>query len=304
MENALVALSNEIASTVEQAGRAVVAVHGRPRVSSSGVIWRPGIVLTADHTLRREDGIRVTLPDGRTVPAEIAGRDPGTDLAVLKTGAVNGSGFDERAVTELRTGHLALVIGRSPDTGVSATLGVISGVSGPWHTWRGGRVDQFLRLDAGVFPASSGGAVVDAEGRFIGLATLGLSRTSPLAIPLATIQRVATELLDKGHIARGFLGVGLQPVPLPQHLQEKLGRAAKSGLIVLSVEPDAPAGNAGVLIGDVFLALDSKPVEDTDDVQAFLGSEYVGKQIKASILRGGESIELQMVVGERPRRRA
>src|SRR5947209_14012634 len=232
MENALVALSNEIASTVEQAGRAVVAVHGRPRVSSSGVIWRPGIVLTADHTLRREDGIRVTLPDGRTVPAEIAGRDAGTDLAVLKTGAVNGSGFDERAVTELRTGHLALVIGRSPDTGVSATLGVISGVSGPWHTWRGGRVDQFLRLDAGVFPASSGGAVVDAEGRFIGLATLGLSRTSPLAIPLATIQRVATELLDKGHIARGFLGVGLQPVPLPQHLQEKLGRAAKSGLIV------------------------------------------------------------------------
>jgi S1-C subfamily serine protease len=300
MEKALVALSNELAAAVEQAGRAVVAVHGRPRISSSGFVWSPGIVVTADHTLRRDDGIRVTLADGRTVPAEIAGRDGGTDLAVLKTETGDAPALDGGGQAELRPGNLALVVGRSKETGVTATLGVISSLSGPWHTWRGGRIDEFVRLDAGVYPGLSGGAVVDVNGRFVGLATLGLSRTSPLAIPVSTIRRVGTVLLEKGHVARGFLGVGLQPVGLPPHL----GIAATSGLIVLSVEPDAPAGQAGVGIGDVFVALDGKPVTDTDDVQAVLSAENVGKPVKASILRGGALIDLTITVGERPRRRA
>src|SRR5438067_3893303 len=288
METALVALSNELAAAVEQAGRVVVAVHGRPRVSSSGVVWSAGVIVTADHTLRRDDGIRVTLADGSTVPAEIAGRDGGTDLAVLKAETGATPGLDARGASDLKPGNLALVVGRSQETGVSATLGVISSLSGPWHTWRGGRVDEFVRLDAGVYPGSSGGAVVDVNGRFIGLATLGLSRTSPLVIPVSTLHRVGTVLLEKGHVARGFLGVGLQPVALPQHL----GIAATSGLIVLSVEPDAPASQAGVGIGDVLIALDGKPVADTDDVQAVLSAENVGKPVKASLLRSGALVDL------------
>jgi len=303
MENALVALSDGLAVVVEKAGRAVVAVHGRPRVSSSGVLWRPGVVLTADHTLRREDGVRVTLPDGSAVPAEIAGRDSGTDLAVLKIDAADVP-MDGQAPSVLKVGNLALVVGRSADTGASATLGVVSSLSGAWHTWRGGQIDQFVRLDAGVYPGLSGGAVVDAQGGFIGIATLGLSRTSPLAIPVSTIERVAAELLEKGHIARGYLGVGLQPVGVPQHLKDRLGIAGKSGLIVLSVEAEAPAGQAVVGIGDVFVALDGKPVGDTEDVRAALGAEYVGKTVQASILRGGALIELPIKVGERPRRSA
>jgi S1-C subfamily serine protease len=304
MENALVALSDGLAAAVEQAGRTVVAVHGRPRVSSSGVLWRNGVVVTADHTLRREDSVRVTLPDGKTVPAEIAGRDSGTDLAVLKIEAADVPSLNAQAPPDLKIGNLTLVVGRSAETGASATLGVISSLSGPWNTWRGGQIDQFVRLDAGVYPGLSGGAVVDARGRFIGIATLGLSRTSPLAVPSATIERVAAQLLEKGHIARGFLGVGLQPVALPQHLKDSLRIAGKTGLIVLSVEPEAPAGQAGVGIGDVFVALDGKPVGDTEDVQAVLTAEYVGKTVQASILRGGALIELPIIVGVRPRRRA
>ena len=318
METALAALSNELAAAVERTGLGVVAVHGRPRVSSSGVVWRPGVVITADHTLRRDDGIRVTLADGRTVPAEIAGRDGGTDLAVLKaeTGQAPGrekAGLQTSSVdasaAELKAGNLTLVVGRSQETGVTASLGVISSLSGPWHTWRGGRIEEFVRLDAGLYPGLSGGAVVDVNGRWIGLATLGLSRTSPLAIPVSTIQRVATVLLEKGHVTQGFLGVGLQPIGLPPHtvtqeLQDRLGTPVKAGLIVLSVEPEASAGQAGITIGDVFVALNRNPVSDTSDVQAVLGAEHVGKPVQVTVLRGGVPIDLSITVGERPRRRA
>lgn len=297
MENHLAALSNEIAATVEKVGQSVVTIHGRPRIASSGVVWKPGVVITAEHTLRRDEDLRITLPSGETVPAEIAGRDPGTDLAILRaeTGSAVAASWNESAA--LKAGHLILAIGRSQDTGVSAALGVISSVSGPWHTWRGGKIDQFLRLDVGLYPGASGGAVVGVDGSLLGIATGGLSRTSPLAIPVQTVARVAAALLDKGHIARGYLGVGLQPVALPEHLKQK------TGLIVLSVEPDGPAAKAGVVIGDVLLALDGKPVSDTGDVQAVLGAEFVGKEVRASIVRGGSAAELTITIGERPRRR-
>jgi S1-C subfamily serine protease len=145
--------------------------------------------------------------------------------------------------------------------------------------------------------------VVDAQSEVIGIASAGLSRTSLLAIPAATIDRVTDELLRQGHIAHGYLGVGLQPIPLPEHLRTKL-KSAESGLIVLSAEPDGPAGQAGVLIGDVLIALDGRSVSGTDDVQEFLSGDRVGKPLKASLLRGGELIERTITVGERPRRRA
>lgn len=294
MENPLIALSNELAATVEKAGQSVVTVHGRPRIASSGVVWKPGVVVTADHTLRRDEDIRITLPNGNAVPAEIAGRDPGTDLAILRanTGETIAAVVNESA--SLQAGNLVLAIGRSQETGVSAALGVISSVSGPWHTWRGGRIDQFIRLDLGLYPGASGGAIVGVDGAVAGIATGGLSRTSPLAIPVQTVARVAAALLDKGHIARGYLGVGLQPVALSPE---------QTGLIVLSVEPDGPAAQAGIVIGDVLVSLDGKPVADTSDVQAVLGAEYVGKAVRASIVRGGVASELTITIGERPRRR-
>jgi S1-C subfamily serine protease len=303
MENPLIALSIELAATAERAGRSVVAVNARWRNASSGVIWRKDVIVTADHTIRREEEIRVTLPDGHSALAELAGRDPGTDLAVLKVDTGDVLAARPSTADSIRTGNLALAVGRSENTGVSAAMGVISNVSGPWHTWRGGKLDRFIRLDIGLYPGISGAAVVDAESKVIGIASAGLSRTSLLAIPAATIDRVTDELLRQGHIAHGYLGVGLQPIPLPEHLRTKL-KSAKGGLIVLSVEPDGPAGQAGVLIGDVLIALDGKSVTGTDDVQEFLSGDRVGKPLKASLLRGGELIELTITVGERPRRRS
>jgi S1-C subfamily serine protease len=304
MENLLVAFSDELARSAERAGRSVVAVHGRPRIASSGVHWAPGVIVTAEHTLRRDEDIRVTLPDGRTVPAQIAGRDPGADLAVLKAELADVPTVEPRAATDLKPGQLALAVGRSPDTGIGVALGVISGVSGPWRTWRGGRIEAFVRLDVALYPGCSGGAIVDASGAFIGLATGGLSRTSALAIPGETIAHVVKQILEKGHVAHGYLGVGLQPVNVPEHLRSKLGVSESAGLIAISVDEDGPAGAAGLMIGDVLLAIDGTPIGDIDDLQSVLGHESVGRQVTSSLIRGGALLQLIITVGERPLRSA
>jgi S1-C subfamily serine protease len=291
MANELAALSKEIAAAVEVAGRNVVAVHARPRLSSSGVIWRPGVIVTAEHTVRREEEITVTLPDGSTAPATLAGADQGTDLAVLK---IEGSTLAPgRTAAAPAPGTLALGIGRSADSGVNATLGIISACSGEWRTWRGGRLDHYIRLDLTVYPGSDGGAVVNTDGATIGIATTALSRIAGLAIPAVTVDRVVDEILARGHVARGYLGVGLQPVELPDR---------QKGLIVLSLEPAGPAAKAGVLIGDILVKVGGKPVVDTDDIQVVLEAHAVGGKVPAELLRGGEARQIDVTVGERPRR--
>ena len=293
MENELVALSNELAGAVEQAGRAVVAVSARPRFASSGVIWRPGIVVTAEHTIRRREEIGITLPDGRSTSATLAGRDPGTDLAVLKLAEAGVTAATPGFPEVLKPGHLVLAIGRSADSGVNATMGVMSAVGGPWRSWRGGQIDQYLRLDLTLYPGSSGGAVVDTAGRVLGIATSALSRIAGLAVPASTVNRVVDELLRTGHVSRGYLGLGLHPVSLPD---------GSTGLIVLSAEPSGPAAGAGILLGDILVTLAGKPLSDTDEIQAILDGQSVGKPVAARIVRGGQVIELTITVGERPRR--
>jgi S1-C subfamily serine protease len=299
MSSSLVKLSNEFAAVVERASQYVVSVHGHPRLPSSGVIWKPGVIVTAEHSIRRDDEIRVTLPDGKHATARLAGRDAGTDLAVLK---IEDTGSEAATINPdvPKAGDLVFAVGRTQNTGVSAVMGIISGVGGPWNTWRGGRLDRFIRLDLRLYPGLSGGAIVNAAGDCIGIGTAGLSRSSPLAIAAETIHRVATELLEKGHVARGYLGVGLQRIALPEHLKTSLNLADAHGLIALSVEHEGPAGKAGMVIGDILMALDSKPMRDTDDVQAVLGSEFVGKTVNASIVRGGVLKQVRIVVAERP----
>jgi S1-C subfamily serine protease len=291
MANELAALSGELAEVVGRVGRSVVALDARPRFGSSGVFWRPGIVVTAEHTVRREEEIVVTLPDGSSVPATVAGSDPGTDLAVLKVDAAGEA--PTVAATEPVPGNLALALGRSPDSGVNATLGIVSAVSGSWRTWRGGRLDRYIRLDLTLYPSSSGGLVVDTGGEAIGIATSALSRIAGLAIPASTVNRVVDEILSRGHVARGYLGVGLQPVELPDH---------HKGLIVLSLEAEGPASRAGVLIGDVLVSLGGAAVEDTDDIQGVLEKHAVGQTIAAGLVRGGAALSIDIAIGERPRR--
>jgi S1-C subfamily serine protease len=301
LANSLLALSEELAATVEQAARSIVSVHARPRFDSSGVHWSPEIVVTADHALRRDEGIRVTAPDRSTLAAEIVGRDPGTDLAVLR---VKGLGIpvasrEEHPVTS--PGSIVLAVGRTKESAVAA-FGVISNLSGPSQTWRGGRLDQVVRLDLSLHPAGAGGAVVGAAGKLLGIATPALSRVSVFAIPLATVARVTESLLAHGRVPRGYLGVGLQPIAIPEHLRSKLKLEGSTGLIAITVDHEGPAGRAGMSIGDVLLELGGRATHRTKDVQEVLSSELVGKKIGARILRGGNPVDLEIIIAERPQR--
>jgi S1-C subfamily serine protease len=280
-----------LAEVVGRVGRSVVAIDARPRFGSSGVFWRPGIIVTAEHTVRREEEIVVSLPDGSTVSATVAGSDPGTDLAVLKVDAAGEP--PALAAAAPVPGNLALAIGRSPDSGVNAAMGIVSAVSGSWRTWRGGRLDNYIRLDLTVYPSSSGGLVVDTRGEAIGIATSVLSRIAGLAIPASTVNRVVDEILARGSVARGYLGVGLQPVELPDH---------HKGLIVLSLEAEGPADKAGVLIGDVLVSLGGTAVHDTDHIQTVLEKHAAGQTIEAGLVRGGAALNIGIAIGERPRR--
>jgi S1-C subfamily serine protease len=172
-------------------------------------------------------------------------------------------------------------------------MGIVSAVSGEWRTWRGGRLDHYIRLDLTLYPGSSGGVVVDIDGRAIGIATSALSRIAGLAIPASNVDRTVDELLARGHVARGYLGLGLQPVELAEH---------RKGLIVVSLEAGGPAAKAGVIIGDVLLSLAGRPAHDTDDLAGVLESSGVGSPGEAEVLRGGDSRKLTIVIGERPRR--
>ena len=300
--SSLLALSNNLADVVEQAGRAVVAVNARHRIPSSGVHWRSGIIVTADHTVRRDEEITVTLPDNRTVPANLVGRDSSNDLAVLRLSDVQTqvASIAEIGDTEsLKVGHMVLAVARPGESGLSASWGVVSAKGGSWRGWCGGQIDSFLRLDLTLYPGFSGGSLVDATGKVVGIITSG-PRNMVLGIPVATVNRVIDTLLEKGRIARGYLGLGMQPVLLPDRLKNSLNLTSNGGVIVVNIEQNGPCDRAGLLIGDVLLSLDGKFVSDTGDVQAVLTPESVGKTIAVQIIRGGELVSVAIAVGERP----
>lgn len=297
--NTLLSLSNGLAAAVERVASAVVTVNARPRLASTGVHWRSGVVVTADHTVRADEDITITRSDGRTVPVALAGRDPGTDLAVLRVSDADFPVADIGDPGSLRVGHLVLAVGHGP----RVSWGVVSALSGRWRTGRGGEVDQLLRLDVTLYPGFSGGPLVDAEGRVVGVNSSGLSRQLELAIPATTVSRVADELLAKGRVARGFLGIGLHAVPLPEPWGRGLAVSTDVGLMVVSLQPDGPAGSAGVILGDILVGLDGVPVPASDDVQRMVSAHPVGTALTATVLRAGKPIDVRITVGERPARR-
>lgn len=300
MSNTLSSFSEQLASIVARVGQSVVSVHARHRFDSSGVHWAPGVIVTADHALRRDEDIAVTGPDGARATAELVGRDAGTDLAALRVKDFQAP-VAERAEKTPAPGSVILAVGRFKDS-ASAAFGILSSLSGPAKTWRGGQLEQVVRLDVGLHPAAAGGAVVDAEGKLIGIATPVLSRAAVFAVPVATVDRVVGALLAHGRIPRGYLGVGLQPVALPEHLRGTLKLPGATGLIVISVDPDAPAGKAGIILGDVLIELGGKTTEDPENVQEILDSGSVGKKLAARVVRGGNLVSVDITIGERARK--
>lgn len=300
--NTLVALSDDLAGAVERVASAIVAVHADYRLPSSGVVWREGVVVTAAHTVRREEGIEITLADDSRAPADLAGLDTGTDLAVLKADAARSTALAKSEVETLRVGQLAIATARLGEHGVSASLGTIGGLGGAWRTWRGGRVEQLIRVAITLYPGFSGGALLDARGSLIGITTAGLARSGGIALPHFTVERVANELLAKGYVARPYLGVAMQSVRLPESLQKKLTLDRGAGVIVLGMEPGGPAERAGVLVGDVFLRVNGQTVSDTMDVRRALGAAVIDRTVPVTIVRGGELLVLEITPGERPRK--
>jgi S1-C subfamily serine protease len=260
--------------------------------------------VTAAHAVGRQEEVAVTLPDKSTVTATLAGRDASTDIAALRlkdSFEISVANISDAAA--VKAGNVALAVGRTKERGVSASLCIISMASGAWRTWRGGEIDQFIRLDTALYPGFTGSALIDASGRVIGINTPALSRGAGIVVPAQTVNRVVDELLTRGRIARGFIGVALHPVRVPDSLKNKLNVTAESGLIVLSIEPAGPADRAGLLIGDILLGIDGHAVTDTEDVQKALRPERVGTEIATSIIRGGALAEVKIIVGERPPRR-
>lgn len=281
----LAALSDALAGLVAQAAPRVVAVHGRDGRASSGFLWQDNLVVTAAETLEREEDIALTLPDGREVAATLAGRDPGTDVALLRAEIGAAPGW---ATAEARTGALAVALGRV-EAGAVATLGMTALVGPEWRSQRGGRIDQKLVFDLTLTAQAEGGPLLDAHGRLLGMAVFG-PRRRVLGIPAATIARVAEVLKDRGRVARGYLGLALQPV---RH-------GGVQGLIVLGVDPGSPAGQAGLLLGDVLVRLDGAPLASVREMLARLEPEMVGRAVQLEVVRAGQAFTVSATVAERP----
>jgi S1-C subfamily serine protease len=300
MSAQLVELSNALAQLTERAAASAVAVHTESRGSSSGVIWRDGIIVTAEHALRRDEEISVTLPDGRVAPAALGGRDPATDLAILKCTEAKPRPAKFGGGELLKPGSLAMVVGRTRASGPVAALGVVSLVTAERRSWGGTSFAPYVRLDVGLQPTAVGGAVVDAQENITGIATPRFARFGAIVIPGVQVNRVVDLLLQKGHMPRAYLGVGLQTVNLPTTVREALQRHAATGAIVLEVEPGSPAHNAGVLIGDILVAIGPQSVARLEDVQSQLFPENIGKKLTARIVRGGAAQDLEILIAERP----
>lgn len=302
MEKIWSALSNDFAKAAAEAGQSVVAIHGR-RHACSGVLFSNNAIVTASHAVRREEDIAVITPTGDRVKARLAGRDLGTDLAVLRTeGPVQGQVPKWGPGNDLRVGQIVLALARTWRGNMVASSGIISGlINATWRTWRGGELDQFIRPDLNFYSGFSGGPLVGSQGEFIGINTSALHR-SGITIPAATVTRVAAELLEKGTVERPYLGLAMHAVPLPESLRAKLNLTASEGLLVAHVEPGGPADKAGVLLGDVLLDLDGAPVTDTEDVQEQLRAHKAGSDIEATLVRGGAVSKQRIKLEARPAR--
>jgi len=280
----LSSLSSALAAMVARAAPALVSVHSH-RLRASGFVWKPGLIVTADEALADEGDIEIRLPDGGTRPAVIAGRDHTTDIALLRVDADIAPIQLSSTVPAL--GSLAVVVAASRGT-ATAALGMVSHSGGRWRSLRGGDIDARIELDVRLHHSQQGGLALDASGQAFGMAVLGPRRV--LAIPTTTIERVASRLETHGRIARGYLGLGLQPVRLDDGI----------GAMVMNVDKAGPSAAAGVRQGDVIVAINDEKLSGVRALSRTLGPDSVGSIIDLAVRRGGEPVSFKVTIGERP----
>jgi S1-C subfamily serine protease len=295
------AISSHGATLAEQTGKAVVAVDAGHRVAASGVHWKSGVIVTASHLVRRAAEVEVILPDGSRVNGTVAGSDSTTDLAAVRIEKSANLGILPLA-SGAKVGELVLAVARSGRGELSASAGIVARVGGPWHSWRGGQIDRLLRADVRLYPGQSGSALVNGRGELLGINSSVLARESVITLPPETVDRVVQELLDRGHIARPYLGIAMQEVPLPQEWRASAGLDQEHGLLVTHVAPDGPAKHAGISLGDLVVSVDAQPVGGFRHFHRTLALKRTGEAVKLRVLRAGNATEAEVTLGDRPRR--
>jgi S1-C subfamily serine protease len=296
--NVLVELSDALADAAEKAGKATVLVNARRRMPASGIAYAPDLILTADHIVEREEDIKVMLADGTEVPAKVAGRDAGSDLAVLKLERAAAT-VAEVTKSPARLGQIALVLGRPSPDGIEASLGTVSAIGGPIRTGRGGMLERYIRTDSISYPGFSGGPLVAADGTVLGVNTSGLTNGAAITIPADVAWKIADALLKHGRIKRGYLGIRSQTVEIASASQKALKREQGTGLLIVGVENDSPASKGGFIVGDILVAVAGVPVLHHDELFARLNGDVAGTSTPIEILRGGQPQTLSVQVGER-----
>jgi len=284
-KNPLTELSASLADAVETAGKSIVAIHARRRIPSSGIVWRDGIVVSASHTVRADGEVAVTLPSGESARATVVGRDPSSDLVVLRLNGASVPVAQRAGDDAARVGSLVLAVGR-PGRKTTASFGIVSAVAEGWRGAAGGRIERVLRLDLSIYDGFSGGALVDSNGAVVGIDNSALARGTPTALPAATVDRVVDELLERGHIRRPFIGVAVQQVSLNAATTSRHKLSHDSGLVVVSIADGSPAESAGLLIGDVLLSAGGRSLSGPTDLLDALSSVPDGGWLELEHLRG------------------
>jgi serine protease DegQ len=292
-------LSELLAAAVQKTAPSVLRVEARSRTPSTGLVWSAeGMVVTAHHALQRDEQIQVGLPDGQLVPAALIGRDPSTDVAVLRVDASGLAQPQWSDAPELKVGHLVLAVAR-PGRTARATLGIVSALAAEeWRTPAGGRVDRYLQTDVSLPPGFSGSALVDAQGSVLGMNTSWLLPRHALAIPASTLRKVIDTLVAEGRIRRGFLGIGAFPINLPEKLSQQAGQS--TGLMIISLQPEGPADKAGLMLGDVLLAFGGQSLASVEELTEQLDGEKIGSEASVKLFRAGQIQQQQVTVGARP----
>ncbi len=297
-KNILVELSDALADAAEQAGESTVLVNARRRIPASGIAYKDNLILTANHVVERDEDISIVLPDGNEVSTSIAGRDPGSDLVLLK---LERAAATPAAVTKspARVGQIALALGRPTSEGIQASLGTVSTIAGPLLTHRGGMIERYIRTDSIPYPGFSGGPLVAADSSVLGLNTSGLARGAAITIPVEIAWKVAETLAKHGHIRRGYLGIRSQVVEIPSEAQNLIQREQTAGLLVVGVEDDSPAAKGGLMVGDILAGVSGEPITHHDELFAILTGKLIGQSTPIEVLRGGQPQTVNIVIGER-----
>jgi S1-C subfamily serine protease len=297
-ETTLAELSSRFAGAVEQVAPSVVAIHARRRIPSSGVVWRDGVIVSASHTVRRDGTVRVSLASGDAIDAEIAGRDPSTDLVVLRAASLAAPVAPRADADASRVGSFVLAVGR-PGRSVTASFGIVSAEASGVRTASGARLERLLRLDLAVYDGFSGGPLVSPSGGVIGIDNSAFARGGAATLPSSVVDRVVDELLAHGHVRRPFIGIGVHPVALNAATVAEHKLESEAALVVVAVAEGAAAETAGVLLGDVLVGVAGRPLAHPSDLVDALADVPDGASIQLSLLRGGLARSIDVTPGDR-----